>query len=430
MRASTPLLALTLFTTSILTFPSRMFDVSSTSFTEEEKRAIDQLAAGIEADTKKKRLLTPGFSASQQYVSNQGAHAFVAPGPNDLRGPCPGLNAMANHNYIPHNGVATISQFVQGTFDVFGMGLDLGAFLSVYGAVFDGDLTQWSIGGPPTSSLLSPIGLLGQPTGLIGSHNKYEGDASPSRPDQYQYGNNYKVILDQFKEMYAQPLGPNGYDLSALTPFRASRFQQSIDQNGYFFNGPFTGVLVQPAAYTFIYRFMSNKSSTYPEGYLDGEVLKSFFSITGSTPATFKWTEGYEKIPDNWYKRALGDEYTIPFFNLDVLDAALKYPQFLNVGGNTGKPNTFTGVDLEDLTGGVFNAATLAEGNNAACFAYQFAQQAAPDLLKLQFSSVTGPLGQLNDAFSKVLAGLSCPQLKAIDDSQLAAFPGSKGTVG
>lgn len=28
-----------------------------------------------------------------------------------------GLNAMANHNYIPHNGVATISQFVQGTYD-------------------------------------------------------------------------------------------------------------------------------------------------------------------------------------------------------------------------------------------------------------------------------------------------------------------------
>ena len=26
------------------------------------------------------------------------AHAFVAPGPNDIRGPCPGLNTAANHN--------------------------------------------------------------------------------------------------------------------------------------------------------------------------------------------------------------------------------------------------------------------------------------------------------------------------------------------
>lgn len=32
--------------------------------------------------------LTPPFNAAQQYVSNTGAHAFVAPGPNDQRGPC------------------------------------------------------------------------------------------------------------------------------------------------------------------------------------------------------------------------------------------------------------------------------------------------------------------------------------------------------
>lgn len=26
------------------------------------------------------------------------AHAFETPGPNDIRGPCPGLNALANHH--------------------------------------------------------------------------------------------------------------------------------------------------------------------------------------------------------------------------------------------------------------------------------------------------------------------------------------------
>ena len=31
------------------------------------------------------------------------AHAFVPPGPNDIRGPCPGLNTAANHNVcLPH----------------------------------------------------------------------------------------------------------------------------------------------------------------------------------------------------------------------------------------------------------------------------------------------------------------------------------------
>ena len=59
------------------------------------------------------------------------------------------------------------------------------------------------------------------------------------------------------------------------------RFQESIENNPYFFYGPFSGVAVTPAAYTFIFRYMANKSAEYPEGYLDGNVLKSFFSITG-----------------------------------------------------------------------------------------------------------------------------------------------------
>lgn len=66
------------------------------------------------------------------------------------------------------------------------MGVDLGAILSIYGAVFDGDLLSWSIGGPPSTGLLSSAGLLGTPQGISGSHNKYEGDASPARPDLYQ----------------------------------------------------------------------------------------------------------------------------------------------------------------------------------------------------------------------------------------------------
>jgi len=49
---------------------------------------------------------------------------------------------------------------------------------------------------------------------------------------------------------------------------------------------------------------------------------------------------------------------------------ASQYPQFLDVGGNTGKTNTFTGVDLQDLTGGVYNLQTLGQDGSAACFAF------------------------------------------------------------
>jgi hypothetical protein len=111
------LAALALSATEVAAFPSRMFDVS---MNEEEKRAIAGIAAKIESEAKQRRQLpgvTPTFDASLQYVSTTGKHAYVAPTSNDLRGPCPGLNAMANHGYIPHNGVATITQFIQGTYD-------------------------------------------------------------------------------------------------------------------------------------------------------------------------------------------------------------------------------------------------------------------------------------------------------------------------
>jgi len=70
----------------------------------------------------------------------------------------------------------------------------------------------------------------------------------------------------------------------------------------------------------------------------------------------------------------------------------------------------------------------LAEGDNAACLAYQAAQQAAPDLLKGLFSDITQPLSQLNDAFSSVFSELTCPQLESVDASQFSQYPGATGS--
>lgn len=89
----------------------------------------------------------------------------------------------------------------------------------------DGDLTSWSIGGPPSSSLLASVGLLGTPQGISGSHNKYESDASPTRPDLYEYGNDYKVIVPQFQQLFSmQPdAATANYDLGAFYPLLARR---------------------------------------------------------------------------------------------------------------------------------------------------------------------------------------------------------------
>ncbi|KAH7028893.1 Chloroperoxidase, partial [Microdochium trichocladiopsis] len=355
-------------------------------------------------------------------LSNQGDHAFVAPGSGDRRGPCPGLNAMANHNYFPHNGIGTIADFIEGCQAAFGMGVDLATFLAIYGAIFDGDLTSYSIGGP-SPSLPLVGGLLGQPQGLSGSHNKYESDTSPVYGDLYQYGNNV-LQLSQFKSLYelGQTNG-DSVDLGVLTNWRAQRFQQSISENPYFFYAPFSGTIVSSAAYTFIYRFMANHTAENPEGVLDGETLKSFYGVTGDYP-NFSHQQGHEKFPDNWYKRNPVDAYTIPYLTLDATAMQLQHLEFLPVGGNTGTVNSFTGVDPSNLTGGVFNAQNLLEGNNAVCFAVQAALQMAPDLLKPLVSDVGAAVSQLSSAVGSVTSELSCPQLTQFDDSQFSQFPG------
>ena len=168
--------------------------------------------------------------------------------------------------FLPRNGYATIQQYIDITEKVVGMGADLSAFLAILGALIDsGDLMAWSMGGTPPPGVGSLAAQNGH--GLIGSHNKYENDVSPTRPDLYESGNNYITQADQFQDMInASPGGV--VTLDSLASYRAQRFARQKANNPYFFNAPFPGLLVQPAAFTFIYRFMANHSQEDPVGTL------------------------------------------------------------------------------------------------------------------------------------------------------------------
>lgn len=85
------------------------------------------------------------------------------------------------------------------------MGFDLAVFLSAISVIFVGDpvSTEWSIGGPPPQGILSQLGLLGRPTGLSGSHNKYESDSSPGRGDAYLHDGDASTLnMDNFLSLY------------------------------------------------------------------------------------------------------------------------------------------------------------------------------------------------------------------------------------
>ena len=52
------------------------------------------------------------FDADEQFVNVTAgsSNEFRSPGSTDLRGPCPCLNAAANHGFLPRSGIATIDQ--------------------------------------------------------------------------------------------------------------------------------------------------------------------------------------------------------------------------------------------------------------------------------------------------------------------------------
>ena len=297
---------------------------------------------------------------------------------------------MANHNYLPHNGVATISEFIEATYDGVGMAHDLGSILAVFGAVVDGDGTSWSIGGLPH-------------TGIAGSHHNYEADSSPLKPDLDQYGSNERFVMSQFQRLYdLQPdASTANYNLDVLREFRGMRYQDSVSKNPLFLYGPLDGILVSQAAFTFIYRFMSNKSAENPEGVLNKDVLKSFMSVSGPEDALVH-TPGHEQIPDNWYKRHPSDSYSIPYFAADLLYFAAAQPEILNVGCNAGKVNTFGVISPEILTAGVATVTSVLE--SPFCFVTNFVEAAGTSLLGLSASQTS----QLNPALQSAASAASC----------------------
>ncbi|KAH7411947.1 hypothetical protein DE146DRAFT_259165 [Phaeosphaeria sp. MPI-PUGE-AT-0046c] len=427
MKASL-LCSATLFGSAALAFPANLF---TNDISDETLAQINALVANITDNLAKPQTtnVKRQFDADAQRVDTTGEHAYQVPGPNDIRGPCPGLNTMANHGYISRSGVTTILYAATASNKVFGQGIELSTFLAVYSSVVAGDLTTFSIGGKAKSGGLltgvgSSLGLIGEPQGLSNSHNRFECDASPFRADYYATGDPVSLNIAQFEEFAAKPLGPNGYDLSVIIPWRRERIQNSVATNGRYFAGPWTHIVVNVAAHVFLYRYFANFTAEYPEGYLDLETLKTFNGVTGEQ-GSFEWASGREKIPDNWYRRPIGDDYGLVGLNQDALAAVLKYPDLIRVGGNTGEPNTFVGVDLDDLTGGVFNAQTLLEGNNMVCFAMQFINIGSPDILKGLVGNVLQAVSKLTDALKPILQTLSCPQVSEFNGNLFEQFPGA-----
>ncbi|KAF2747959.1 hypothetical protein M011DRAFT_493875 [Sporormia fimetaria CBS 119925] len=244
-------------------------------------------------------------------------YPFRPPGSTDQRGPCPGLNTLANHGYIPRSGIATVGQIVAGCQAVFNMGADLGNLLASGGAIDGGDIlsTKMSIGGPdPRVGILNGAlnALLGTPTGIAG-HGKFnEGDASATRLDFYlNNGDNIVFQPELFKQMHQAALlkGDGTYSAEAIKYHFKNRYEASRAANKqFYFNLPSAGVVM--GAYYFIPGFFSN-GTLGANGIANEASITSFYGAKPKDTSPNAWknpnleyTHVPERIPEQgWYRR-------------------------------------------------------------------------------------------------------------------------------
>jgi len=154
-----------------------------------------------------------------------------------------------------------------------------------------------------------------------------------------------------------------------------------------------------------------------------------FFSYTRDANGALVYKYGYERIPENWYKRATNDPWTIADVLAGVAQQCLAYPKTCAIGGNTHGVNTFAGIDVGDISGGAFNASAFTDPEILGCFISQNIQAEIPTSVS---QLVQGPLVALLTAqvTSIVLPALAqglgeCDGLNGHNAKSMASYSGT-----
>ena len=372
------------------------------------------------------------------------AHAFEAPGPNDIRGPCPGLNTAANHHFLSHDGITNFNELLDAQQNLYNVDYGLAVLLATLGVSLDGDIVtgKVSIGCDATSRTSTTGSLLGDEVGLnrhnvrycllslvdllysiylfigLKSHGgqmlplnnlsallripadkpqTFEADTSLTRNDYFlANGDDYSFNGTLFGMMTNTCKGNFNRDNLAL--YRFQRYQQSEADNGNFYFGP-KSLLLYGAA-SFLYELFPSLGDA---GTPDLATISSFFGAESNGNGGWRFNNK-EQIPPNWYNRKA--PYTIVATAVEILTQYLEYPVLF--GGNVGKGN-FDALSFGSIKDGNLNATE----QNVLCLLYQLATEDVPsslsEVLTLPLQVVSWAVGKLNPVFKD----FGCP-LKSV----------------
>lgn len=88
------------------------------------------------------------------------------------------------------------------------------------------------------------------------------------------------------------------------------------------------------------FELLANRSAEEPRGILTPEVFMQFFSYARDENGALQYTYGHERIPDNWYRRANDNPWTLTDIVISTSQQCQSYPSNCKVGGNTGEVNS------------------------------------------------------------------------------------------
>lgn len=201
-------------------------------------------------------------------------HPWQPPPPGAKRGPCPGLNTLANHGYIPRSGLVNPIELIVGTFVGLNLSPDLSAILAVISFVTMGDLLQMT---------LSIGDRYGFGAGL-NMHGILEGDASVTRNDHY-FGNSWdaqpELVCKFIQE--TNEFGNGNVDVWSLAHSRYRAWDNSRHENPQFNFNPWR-MLVAYAESGFVHEVLRGSSVKFTTC-----MIKSWFV--------------HERFPKGWSKR-------------------------------------------------------------------------------------------------------------------------------
>ncbi|KZV84535.1 Cloroperoxidase [Exidia glandulosa HHB12029] len=171
------------------------------------------------------------------------AHPFMKPTKGQMRGPCPGMNTLANHGYLPRSGIATPQQIITASEEGNADGNDVqinGNHITNLMSIGTYTPEEGPMPPPPATA------------GGLSTHGTFEGDASLTRLDAH-FGSHVDFNEGLFQQFLAtgDRVGNGTINFAAASQHRFDRIMQSRNTNpDFFFDMPRFPVSYAEAAFT------------------------------------------------------------------------------------------------------------------------------------------------------------------------------------